>query len=376
MKIHTVGERVFTCAIIFLNLAPVAFNNAEIRTGNSVNGTEEIKELFNGIGNAGKQIERSSSIDLNMKGNHFAEGSSYNEDKKPETSSVEKSQPTGREHGPVNLLKNISQIIISDKNVNIINDGAKINDTSLTKLNNDSSLKNKLNDDTDLTLGIPQVDHINGSSSIKARKGVIDIPIIDDKPNLSKIVPRKGVPSDNDSLPNCFKTNNNTCFNVTKFHDLDCSCCNGSSNKSQQVISPENSVNCTFCKPIDDILVDGSLFCNKVCCKNKTLDSNKKSNSGLEIVSDVINNNKNETAVHKKKHKPTITKEPVDNDADNATISTFQSKKAVVIPIVVSLLILPLLSILIFFIYRKTRDYWDKRYYKRMDFLIDGIYND
>lgn len=324
--------------------------------------------------------------DLDTSGKHFAEGSSHNEDK-PESGSepFKKSQLDGREHGPVDVSsKDISQIH-SDKSVNINNDGAKLNNNSFTSSINESSLPKKLNDNvnSDLILGMPEVNHTDGISSVKARKGVssMDIPIVDDASSngtLSRIVPRKGVPSDN-SLPvnnNCFKTSNNTCFNVTKFRDLDCSCCNGSNNSQEVAISPENSANCSSCRPIDDILVDASLSCNKVCCKNKTLDSNKLINqsiSGLEIVSNVT---KNETGPHKKKHKPTITREPVDNsDAENSTSSTFPSKKAV-IPIVVSLFILPLISILAFFAYKKTKDYWDKRYYKRMDFLIDGMYND
>lgn len=314
--------------------------------------------------------------------NQFAEGSSRNTDK----SEPEKLPTIGREHEHLEKFDNISQA--SDITVN----NTKLNNSSHVSL--DNSLRKLETNNSDLNLGIPQVDHINGSSSIKPRKGVppIDAPEHDDASikskkgsALSKIVPRKGVNESDNSLPvisTCFIINNNTCFNISKFHQSDCSCCNDTNSKDE-VISPEYSVNCSFCKPISNVLADGSLSCNKICCKNVSVDNNKllKVDSGLSVIVNAnnvtnVNQSKNSSKIdlHEKKPKPTITKVP--SDIEVVSVAPFHSKKAVVIPIIVSLLILPLISVLAFFLWRRTRDYWDKRHYKRMDFLIDGMYND
>lgn len=47
-----------------------------------------------------------------------------------------------------------------------------------------------------------------------------------------------------------------------------------------------------------------------------------------------------------------------------------------VLPVIVTLISLPILGAIIFMIYKQGRDCWDKRHYRRMDFLIDGMYND
>lgn len=47
-----------------------------------------------------------------------------------------------------------------------------------------------------------------------------------------------------------------------------------------------------------------------------------------------------------------------------------------IVPIMITIIALPLLGAAIFVLYRRGRDCWDKRHYRRMDFLIDGMYND
>ncbi|XP_054004637.1 uncharacterized protein LOC128890300 [Hylaeus anthracinus] len=46
------------------------------------------------------------------------------------------------------------------------------------------------------------------------------------------------------------------------------------------------------------------------------------------------------------------------------------------LPVIITLLALPILGAVIFMVYKQGRDCWDKRHYRRMDFLIDGMYND
>lgn len=47
-----------------------------------------------------------------------------------------------------------------------------------------------------------------------------------------------------------------------------------------------------------------------------------------------------------------------------------------VVPIVIALLAVPFVAVLGAYIYKQSRDFWDRRHYRRMDFLIDGMYND
>lgn len=47
-----------------------------------------------------------------------------------------------------------------------------------------------------------------------------------------------------------------------------------------------------------------------------------------------------------------------------------------VLPVIITLIALPVLGAIIFMVYKQGRDCWDKRHYRRMDFLIDGMYND
>lgn len=47
-----------------------------------------------------------------------------------------------------------------------------------------------------------------------------------------------------------------------------------------------------------------------------------------------------------------------------------------VLPVIVTLIALPVLGAIMFMVYKQGRDYWEKRHYRRMDFLIDGMYND
>ncbi|XP_015600574.1 uncharacterized protein LOC107270246 [Cephus cinctus] len=47
-----------------------------------------------------------------------------------------------------------------------------------------------------------------------------------------------------------------------------------------------------------------------------------------------------------------------------------------IVPVVITIMAVPLLGLAAFVLYRRGRDCWDKRHYRRMDFLIDGMYND
>ncbi|XP_014208897.1 uncharacterized protein LOC106639675 [Copidosoma floridanum] len=47
-----------------------------------------------------------------------------------------------------------------------------------------------------------------------------------------------------------------------------------------------------------------------------------------------------------------------------------------IVPIIITFTALPLLGVTFYVLYKRGKDYWSKRHYRRMDFLIDGMYNE
>lgn len=86
---------------------------------------------------------------------------------------------------------------------------------------------------------------------------------------------------------------------------------------------------------------------------------------------------------HVPKPKPTVT--TVDGPEINESIPLLRTKNPplgmprkidYIVPVIITIVALPILGAAIFVLYRRGRDCWDKRHYRRMDFLIDGMYND
>lgn len=86
---------------------------------------------------------------------------------------------------------------------------------------------------------------------------------------------------------------------------------------------------------------------------------------------------------HVPKPKPTVT--TVDGPEINESIPPSRTKNPplgmprkidYIVPVIITIVALPILGAAIFVLYRRGRDCWDKRHYRRMDFLIDGMYND
>lgn len=106
--------------------------------------------------------------------------------------------------------------------------------------------------------------------------------------------------------------------------------------------------------------------------------------SHAEIVSNVTTP---KASSHIEKHvpkpKPTVT--TVDGPEINESIPLSRTKNPplgmprkidYIVPVIITIVALPILGTVIFVLYRRGRDCWDKRHYRRMDFLIDGMYND
>lgn len=104
------------------------------------------------------------------------------------------------------------------------------------------------------------------------------------------------------------------------------------------------------------------------------VESQKDQKSSSKIVSS--------TTVKPRKHKPKPTVTIGDSEDDKPIRSSNPSptgsrrKIDYIVPVVISMITLPLLSLIMYVLYRRGRDCWDKRHYRRMDFLIDGMYNE
>ncbi|XP_076664923.1 uncharacterized protein LOC143367185 [Andrena cerasifolii] len=87
------------------------------------------------------------------------------------------------------------------------------------------------------------------------------------------------------------------------------------------------------------------------------------------------------STIKEHKAKPTVTIAGPNSDK-RPFISSIRShlgmpkKIDYVLPVIITVTALPVLGAIIFMVYKQGRDCWDKRHYRRMDFLIDGMYND
>lgn len=90
------------------------------------------------------------------------------------------------------------------------------------------------------------------------------------------------------------------------------------------------------------------------------------------------------TSTPKRKNKPDVTYDENDLPRDENGTLILPKESLIgsgpsfdyIVPIVIALLAVPFVAVVGVFFYKKLRDFWDRRHYRRMDFLIDGMYND
>lgn len=110
--------------------------------------------------------------------------------------------------------------------------------------------------------------------------------------------------------------------------------------------------------------------------------------NGLDISEKKVNNIVISTMSPVNKHKPnpkptaTTSRDSKDSNKPIPPSPTKSSplgmprKIDYIIPIAITIVALPILGVASFILYNRGKDCWDKRHYRRMDFLIDGMYND
>ncbi|KOC71092.1 hypothetical protein WH47_01735 [Habropoda laboriosa] len=195
-----------------------------------------------------------------------------------------------------------------------------------------------------------------------------NIPYVKRRKNTSKIVSRKGA---NEMLD--VENDNISSIEVTL------------SNDTKPVI--ESSTTASVIHSSEHIDMNANSSKSNITDKNVYNASNDTVNTTLNStnVSQKLPTNVPATASVIQEHKPKPTATVIDepNSDKQAFIPHIKGSRLgmpkkidYVLPVIVTLIALPVLGAIIFMVYKQGRDCWDKRHYKRMDFLIDGMYND
>jgi len=88
------------------------------------------------------------------------------------------------------------------------------------------------------------------------------------------------------------------------------------------------------------------------------------------------------STTRKPKPKPTLTYGGNEADDPIPALPTDKSpiimprKMDYIVPVIITFTALPLMGVTFYVLYKRGKDYWSKRHYRRMDFLIDGMYNE
>jgi hypothetical protein len=239
-------------------------------------------------------------------------------------------------------------------------------------------------------LNLSAVDHDNRTSSAVAQKGVMHKP---------KIVPRKGVDSNIEGTSTSMEGTDENVETNNNFLDKTCVCC--LNNTLKLGIKNGSNVDCRKCC---DTMQNGESTSDSVSSKSETVEpvnmlpansagSPIAEGSTLQNTSDSVkqdmhnsgslNNTSTSVTPLSRNKKPSFTLDAA-NDLPESLNLPSQSlahdkelnRRDYVIPIVLVILAVPLFIVLAVFFYKKSLEFWERRHYRQMDFLIDGIYND
>ncbi|XP_026669157.1 uncharacterized protein LOC108624755 isoform X2 [Ceratina calcarata] len=132
--------------------------------------------------------------------------------------------------------------------------------------------------------------------------------------------------------------------------------------------------------------INTNMYNSKSSITDKHIDnaSTVVNNTSADVTQRNILTNAPVTASTVQEHKPKPTATVVGPNSDKEAFiphtkgSRLGMPKKIdcVLPVIVTLIALPVLGAILYMVYKQCRDCWDKRHYRRMDFLIDGIYND
>jgi hypothetical protein len=245
-----------------------------------------------------------------------------------------------------------------------------------------------------LSDSITVADHDNRSSGVVPRKGVTY--------RKPKIVPRKGVGTEGNSSGVSKSSIESSDENMEQNSDVlskECICC--LNNTSSVSIGNETDKNCTKCcnimkngrntsstvrnisnatvvvnqLPTNSAKPSAANFANHGSTWKNTSDSAAQDNTSS------LNSTATSALTPARNKKPLFTLDAADDLAANLSLQSPSHNKSLnrtdyVIPVVFVILAVPLIIVLAVFLYKKGSEFWERRHYRRMDFLIDGMYNE
>ena len=239
-------------------------------------------------------------------------------------------------------------------------------------------------------------DHDNRSSSIVPRKGVSYKP---------KIVARKGVDSGTEENSSSMSgasignTDDNT-ENNNDFLDKKCVCCfNSTISVGNRNDSDKNCQKCcgivkdgrntsfsgssmsNVSEPVNVLPADSPASSLNLTSQDSTLQNTSDSVKLDKQKSSSLNRTAAAIIPPARNKKPPVTLDAVNDlpanlSTQSVSDSTDLSRTDYVIPIVLVIMAIPLVIVLALFLYKKGSEFWERRHYRRMDFLIDGMYNE
>ncbi|PNF33677.1 hypothetical protein B7P43_G12329 [Cryptotermes secundus] len=234
------------------------------------------------------------------------------------------------------------------------------------------------------------IDHDNTTTSTVARKGVMYKP---------KIVPRKGVNLNIEGTSTIIEGTDETVEKDNNFLDKTCICC--LNNTLKLGIRNGSDDDCSKCC---DTMQDDKNTSDKVSSKsetvepvnllsadsagNPTAEDSTPQNTSVSVKhnkhnSGSLNNTATSGTPLSRNKKPLFTLDAANDLPENLNLSSQSlahdkelNRTDYVIPVVVVIFTVPLFVVLAVFLYKKSLELWERRHYRQMDFLIDGIYND
>jgi len=257
----------------------------------------------------------------------------------------------------------------------------------------DASSLPVLNPSSSFNDSFPVVDHDNRSSSIVPRKGVTYKP---------KIVARKGVDSGSEENSSSVSGSSIESTDTEKnndFLDKKCVCC---SNSTFNVGNSNDSDNCQKCcgivkdgrntffsassmsnvtEPMNVLPADSPASAGNLTSQDSTLQNTSDSVNLDKHKSSSLNGTTATIISPARNKKPMFTLDAVNDlpanlSSQSVSHSTDLSRTDYVIPVVLVIMAIPLVIVLALFLYKKGSEFWERRHYRRMDFLIDGMYNE
>ena len=253
-----------------------------------------------------------------------------------------------------------------------------------------------LNSSSSFNDSFSDADHDNRSSSIVPRKGVSYKP---------KIVARKGVDSGTEENSSSMSgssiesTDDNTEKN-NGFLDKKCVCCfNSNLNVGNRNNSDDNCRKCcgtvndgrntsfsvsrisNVTEPVKVLPADSPASAVNLTSQDSTWQNTSDSIKLDKNKSSSLNRTAAAIIPPARNKKPLFTLDAVNDSPANLSSQSVShskdfSRTDYVIPVVLVIMTVPLVIVLALFLYRKGSEFWERRHYRRMDFLIDGMYNE